>query len=452
MTESKDNSSLPLLLSITGAVIVVAVGGWFLLNQQSAAPNTNTELLIDVPTASTDAGNEDVQPIDNQEEAAAIESVDTTTMPADGDELNVDTELRKARLAADAEILVLPTAQSALFYYSRVLSIDPEHAIAHAELDAILTNVAQRVSQHLAAEEYDEAYEIAILVARQEPEHALVIEAQTMLDALTEDLVQQSITFAQDGNYALADERLATALALPGRNPSYFDAIRDSIAEIRAVREAAELDRARRAQLAADDARAAWVEQTQAAIAAGNLIGPAGASAKDLLAEPNAWVIEHTQLTNELLTALLDTAENRINNQQIDNQQLDYVDNLLSSAADLGGDPEKIGAVRATLETTLMEEQSNRIVPANELVSTKTEAALYPPRAEERNVSGWVEVYFTVMPNGKTADIAIANSDPETTFDRAAMKAVEKWEFEPVEYRGQIISQRAITRLVFAME
>lgn len=446
MTETKDNSSLPLLLSITGAVLVVAVGGWFLLNQQSYTPDSDSDAPLDTPTVDADAIAERAS-LDNPEVSADIKTVAPTDPLSDDDKLSVDTELRKARLAADAELLVLPAAQSALYYYRRVISIDPQHAIAIAELDAILANVSQVVTQYLAAEEYDNAYEIAALVARHAPEHPLVVETQTTLDALTEELVQQSITAAQDGDDEQADQLLDTALALPGRNLEYFGAIRDSIDEIRTVREAAARDRTQRAQLEEDDARTAWVDQTQASIAAGNLITPAGASAIDLLTEQNSWSTERTQLTGELLTALLSTAKI-----EIESKKFEFAADLLNTATELAGDPSEIDAIRTTLESALIEDKSNRPVTLRDLVVVKSAAPRYPQRAQRRNLSGWVEVYFTVTPAGETTDIEVANSEPTKTFDRAATAAVEQWTFQPVEYRGQIISQRAATRLVFVLE
>lgn len=443
MTEARDNSSLPLLLSITGAVVAVAVGGWFLLDQQSVTRDAGPDLPVEVQEINT----AEAALLDNPEARTEIEPDATTTSLANDDGLDIDAELRKARLATAAEILVLPATQSALFYYSRVLNIDPQHAIAKAELDAVLANVSQVVSQHLAAGEYGEAYEIAVIVARQAPEHALVVETQTTLDALTEDLVQQSISSAQDGNDEQADDFLATALALPGRNPKYFNAIRGSIAEIRTVREAATRDRSQRAQLAADDARKAWVERTLAAIAAGNLVTPLGASAKDLLAERNSWTTERAQLTGNLLTALLVTAKT-----EIDSKRLRYAETLLNAATELAGDPADIEAVRAALESALVEEKSNRVVSVSDLVIVKSAAPRYPQRARERDMSGWVDVYFTVTPGGETTDIEIYGSEPKAIFDRAAIKAVEQWTFEPVEFRGQIISQRSATRLVFVLE
>jgi TonB family protein len=319
--------------------------------------------------------------------------------------------------------------------------------VANAERDAILAKVAQTVSQYLSAERYDDAYEIAVLVARQVPEHSLVVETQTTLDTLTEERVQQSIKAAQDGNDNEANQLLRSALALPGRNPRYFDAIRDSIAEIRSVRESAARDREQRAQLAASDARKAWVERTRSAIAAGNLITPAGASASDLLAERNTWESERAQLTNELLSALLASAK-----LEIGNEKLDYAEDLLMSAAELQGDPDEIGAIRADLEAALVDRQSGRVVNVSSLEIVKSASPRYPRRARESGQTGWVDVYFTVTMSGETADITVANSKPGSIFDRAAMKAVEQWEFQPVEYRGQTITQRAAARLVFRLE
>ena len=90
-------------------------------------------------------------------------------------------------------------------------------------------------------------------------------------------------------------------------------AIRDSITEIRDARRAAERDRAQRARLAADQARAAWVQAVRDAITQGNLIGPQVGSAQELLAEKNSWSAERSQLTAELLTAIADTAKADIN-------------------------------------------------------------------------------------------------------------------------------------------
>ncbi|MDH3351312.1 MAG: hypothetical protein OEM51_07170, partial [Gammaproteobacteria bacterium] len=239
MTDVKDNSSLPLLFSITGAILLVAVGGWFFLEQQESEPaTTQSGRAAEAPTSAiSNAADAPVQSprtlVENEPEVdPVVEQNDTELTGADAD-------LRLARLAADADILVLPATQSALHYYGRILDADPGHAIANAELDTILARVAQTVTQHLEDRAFVEAHEIAALVAKQRPEHSLVIETQQTLDDHTEQLIQQAIQNVRDGNDDRAGQLLATAEGLPGRNPDYFIAIRESIAEIQAVRQSA---------------------------------------------------------------------------------------------------------------------------------------------------------------------------------------------------------------------
>ena len=433
MTEVKDSSSLPLLLVITGAVLAVAIGGWFFLHQDTAVESPDPAAIMATAPVATP------EPADTSEEPDAA--------PAEASAPDVDAELRKARLAADADILVFPATQSALYYYGRVLEADPDNPIANAELDAALAKVARTVADHLAAEEYDDAYEIATRVARLRPEHSLVVETQLSLDQYTESLVAEAIEHAQAGKDAQATEVLATAEALPGRNPDYFDAVRSSISDIQEVRRAAERDRAQRARLANDEARAAWVESIRKAIADGNLITPAGASARDLLAESNSWTNERNLLTGEVQAAMVATAQSLIGAGQPTDAEP-----LVKAAIQLGGDATEFDELNQALEDAYVRLQSNRVASVSDLVRIKAVPPRYPRRAQERELTGWVDVYFTVTETGETADVSVYQSDPQRVFDRAAVEAVEKWAFEPVEYRGQVISQRAGTRVVFQLE
>jgi TonB family protein len=447
VTDVKDNSSLPLLFSITGAILLVAVGGWFFLGQQETVPAITQSTPTITPPTSTISNTVDTPSPSPQTVVEDKPEVVSTAAPTDTSLTAADAELRKARLAADADILVLPAAQSALHYYGRILDADPEHAIANAELDTILARVARTVMQHLSAGEFGEAYEIAALVATHRPEHSLVIETQQTLDDYTEQLVAQAMQSVRDGNDDRAMQIVATAEALPGRNPDYIIAIRDSIAEIQVVRQAADRDRAQRARLADDEARLAWIDSIRNLIAQGHLISPAGANARDLLVEHDNWSAERNQLTAELLTALADTATSHI-----DAERLDDADALLSAAIDLGGKADEVNELRDSLERAFVDAKSNRLAPMSELVQLKSVQPRYPRRASRSNLSGWVDVIFTVTPTGETANVEVYRAEPKSLFDNAAMDAVSEWEFQPVEYRGQVISQRAGARLVFKVE
>jgi len=445
MTDAKDNSSLPLLFAISGTILVVAVGGWFFLEQEEPAPMVSQRESL-VTQSALSAAIDDAEPGQDEPDTTLAEA---GARPAaeiiDAPLTTADTELRKARLAADADILVVPAAQSALHYYGRILDADPEHAFANAELDAMLARVSESVTQHLEAEEFDQAYEIAVLVAARRPEHALVIETQQTLDDYTEQLIDQALQSYRAGDDDAGLQAMTTAESLPGRNPDYFSAIRDSIAEVRdARRVVVESDNRKRA---IDNARTAWVESVRRAISQGNLIAPAGSSARDLLAQRNSWSDERTQLSGEFLVAMVDTARSRI-----DANLLDEAGTLIEVAHEMGADAEDLTVLRASLEDAIIEEQSTSLVPLSTLVQTKTAAPRYPRQAMRRELSGYVDLTFTVTPAGTTGDIEVYGAEPTTVFNNAAVAAVTAWEFEPVKFRGQVISQRTAARLVFRLE
>ena len=343
-------------------------------------------------------------------------------------------------------MLVFPEDSSALYYYGLVLAEEPDNAIARAERNSVLSDVGQVVTAHLAAEEYADAYDIAERVARQVPNHALVVETQAFLDEKASALVDEAIQLAREGADSEAAELLATAEALPGRNADYFVAVRESVTEMRDVRVAAEEERLRRTKLADDQAKEAWIEQVRGAIAYGNLIFPDGASAAAFLAESNDWNAEREELVGELRAALVDQV-----NASIASGRLEDAEAMLEYLQTMEGDSGDLEALRAALENAFVDIQSQRVLQMSDLTRIAIVPPKYPKHALERELSGWVDIYFTVTPQGNTTDIEVSSWAPSNVFNKAAVRAVEKWEFEPVQYRGQLISQRVATRLTFEL-
>jgi len=91
-------------------------------------------------------------------------------------------------------------------------------------------------------------------------------------------------------------------------------------------------------------------------------------------------------------------------------------------------------------------------VGVSSLARTRYVAPKYPRNAERRDLSGWVNITFTVAMDGTVKDIEVPKSEPGDVFVSAAVRAVEKWEFEPVVENGIIVEKRAGLRLMFAME
>jgi len=55
----------------------------------------------------------------------------------------------------------------------------------------------------------------------------------------------------------------------------------------------------------------------------------------------------------------------------------------------------------------------------------------YPPRAQERGIEGWVHLRFTITKAGTVRDPEVVDADPPNVFDRAAIRAVERWKYKP---------------------
>lgn len=94
----------------------------------------------------------------------------------------------------------------------------------------------------------------------------------------------------------------------------------------------------------------------------------------------------------------------------------------------------------------------DRPVAISSLTRTRYVAPKYPRAAERRNLSGWVDVMFTVAVDGSVSNIEVLKSEPGDIFVGAATKAVEKWEFEAVTENGKLVEKRAGVRLMFALE
>jgi TonB family protein len=113
---------------------------------------------------------------------------------------------------------------------------------------------------------------------------------------------------------------------------------------------------------------------------------------------------------------------------------------------------EALAAATAAADESAQASINQQPVPVSSLTRTQYAAPKYPRGAQRREQSGWVDVVFTVLPDGTVADIEVRDSEPGKTFDSAAVKAVEKWEFEPVVENGSVVEKRAGVRLMFALE
>ena len=140
---------------------------------------------------------------------------------------------------------------------------------------------------------------------------------------------------------------------------------------------------------------------------------------------------------------------------QISSTQSDVgVEQYDTTATDLVTVPEAEAALPQPLSTEEIAIAVRNAAPVgiSMLNRTRYVAPKYPRSAQRRNLSGWVDVTFTVAMDGTVKDIEAPRSEPDEMFVDAAMRAVEKWEFEPVFENATIVEKRAGVRLIFALE
>ncbi len=76
---------------------------------------------------------------------------------------------------------------------------------------------------------------------------------------------------------------------------------------------------------------------------------------------------------------------------------------------------------------------------------------IYPMRAANRHIQGWVKIEFTISKEGKVKNPVVIASKPSSIFNRAALKAIKRWKFKPHLIAGVAQEQRAVQILEFKL-
>ena len=387
----------------------------------------------------------DTRPLDITPPLAPPEH-DITEPETTEDTIDIEVELRKARFAADADLLVSPPEGNALYYYGRVVAAAPDNLQASTEFDAVLARVALDVSEHLSANEIEEAYELTLHVAAAKPDHSLVEAMRATLSERSNRLVDRAISLTRSGDDDGTANVLSALQDLPGvdrdvvaATTAYTDDLRR--ARIEEEEQLAEVERVANEQAVAD-----WTEKVRGAIRSGQLVSPNGNSARDFLAERDGPKESKDVLTDELLSALMLAGQT-----SMDEGDLETGEQLLAAAADIRDSADGLADLRTLLEQRIIGEEESRILELSDFVRLNTPPVRYPHIATRLGLNGWVEVLFTVTANGSTANIEVVSAEPANIFDAAAIKAVEQWTFQPREYRGQLLNQRTRARVVFEL-
>jgi protein TonB len=92
------------------------------------------------------------------------------------------------------------------------------------------------------------------------------------------------------------------------------------------------------------------------------------------------------------------------------------------------------------------------VVAADSLDRIVARDPVYPVQALRNGTKGWVELEFTVTPNGSVRDIEVVAAEPHGVFDSAASEAVAGWRFRPRVVNGQPVAQRSTVTMRFDID
>lgn len=77
---------------------------------------------------------------------------------------------------------------------------------------------------------------------------------------------------------------------------------------------------------------------------------------------------------------------------------------------------------------------------------------IYPERARQRGIEGWVAVTFTITANGSVREPVVTEYHPSKIFNRAALRAIRKWKYNPKIVDGAPVERPNVkVRLHFEM-
>jgi TonB family protein len=426
----------------------------------------------------------------------------------------VQAELALAKEAFGQGKYEQPAGDSALDYYRSALALDPNSQAAKDGIRSVVDKILERAEQSLTSEKLEDASRNIELARDIDPAHPRLAFLDTQMarereriklsqaaevGAKVKALVNQANDRMQNGRLitppnASARDALVDARRLDATDPNVVQASRDFAAlateEARKSLAAGDLQAAQNyvnvsRQMGSGSAALAAVERqrsdaTKAATAAaapaaarrttpanaasdplvadvrqrlseGKLIDPPGDSARDLLVNlrntaPTRPEVE--ELSKQLTTRLLESGKGATAA-----KAFPRAEQLIAAARDIGARYNEAAIAQAEKDLTAAREANalaTNIVSANSLKRTRTVQPVYPEQARKRGVEGWVELAFTVMPNGTVEDVEVRNASPANVFDDAAVRAIRGWRFEPVERNGERVAQRAMVRLRFA--
>ncbi len=289
----------------------------------------------------------------------------------EGDQGTLDNPLHMAELAYQAGMLVEPEEYSAWTLYSRVVKSDPSNKDAVEGLTKVADDLVHRGETALEQGRFDDARAAVERIRSVLPAHS---GAKTLADKIW-----------PAGGVA-ANSRAAESFKpeIPVQQP---------------LPKVAPVDLAPQAPAKpAIDPLVVANQAFEQAMAASRLLTPAEQSAKHFVevlvaANPNHDLTRKARerLSNEFLSRAT---------QSLEALDIEAAGIWIDEAEALGVDANGVRKARSGLTDQQIALESAKPLPASALKIATYVAPVYPQRANERRLEGWVDVEFTILPDG----------------------------------------------------
>lgn len=370
-------------------------------------------------------------------------TMQTTHVGAVSAEDIVKSRLGSAQIAYLSGRLIDPRGDNALEYYKGVLSLQPENAEAKAGMQKVIDTLEQRVVKALQERKAARVVTAFAALQRAAPNHPRLETLRTQLLALSratpkpqaQPTATTPVVVANAPSSAAANDQAERELA---------DAIARELAEQEAaaaapVEQVAEAPAQQEPTLAEEVAAIADLRQNGALTAA-----------FDSLQELSQRYNDAEEVRSEqqsLAYVLLDRSR-----AMLASNDLDQAATFIDRANTLVPDTQAVRVLQGQLAAAQQQREfTQNIAQAATLKRVKEVPPEYPREAARAGTEGWVQVEFTIAPDGTTRDLQVRDSAPAIVFDRAALDSVSKWRFEPVIKNGAPVSQRAVLQVRFVL-
>jgi TonB family protein len=201
-----------------------------------------------------------------------------------------------------------------------------------------------------------------------------------------------------------------------------------------------------RTQPAAQKVEPQYLDLAQARLAQGKVIEPDNDSALFYVNQLRAADPKNSglaQISGAVQVQIIDRAR-----ASLDAGDLERCEALAQFAAGLGASAD-LDALNDRIRQRKAAGGGVLQMPEQSLTRLNKLDVQYPTRALQTSVEGWVELGYTIAPDGAVTNVKVLNSTPPKVFDASATKAVSHLRYQPVIQGGKAISVGTQVRIVY---